>query len=267
MEIPYDFPPDEYALAILTHAAMQTDPNSRTSNPSSERPVLSSVGLTGADVRGGGGAGATSITNHLSSSRSEATGINNLSKSRTRDIFGGYTSTVHTARNMETSSFNHHHGGLRRPNPYMPARYHGFGAQNPTNYANDLGILNAESYDDGRHAMNAEAVREMRVKQHIELPFGIEDHPVVRMDPEARTESDELEKGKKKSKKSKKHKMDESQNAEEEEEARKKARGRPRVDTKDETATDVSLTFPLSQSIILLWLQGFLPECLRPHIT
>jgi hypothetical protein len=184
----------------------------------------------------------------------------------TPDILpGGYISAVPTSRNMETMSFNQHQVGLRRPDPYMPAGYHGVRAQTSTNYANNLGILNAESYDDGRHAMSAEAVSEMRVKQPVELPFGIEDHPIVRMDPEARTESDELEKGRKKVKKSKKHKMDESKNADEEEEARKKARGRPRVDTKDETATDVSSPSLFAHIPSFYRFRELLPECLRPY--
>jgi hypothetical protein len=63
------------------------------------------------------------------------------------------------------------------------------------------------------------------------LQFGM----IERQD-EVRTDSDELEKG---SRRRKKHKI-EHQNQDDEEEARKKARGRPRVDTKDETAADVS---------------------------
>lgn len=54
------------------------------------------------------------------------------------------------------------------------------------------------------------------------------------MDSEMRTDSDEVEKVSKRKKRTKA----EPQHEEDEEEARKKARGRPRVDTKDETAAD-----------------------------
>jgi hypothetical protein len=62
---------------------------------------------------------------------------------------------------------------------------------------------------------------------------------------EVRTDSDELDKG---SKRRKKHKI-EHQTEDDDDDARKKARGRPRVDTKDETAADVSSVYFLIYSI------------------
>jgi hypothetical protein len=131
---------------------------------------------------------------------------------------------------METLTFNPAQAG--RHHSYMGHTYQGIGSQISQNYAQSLGILNAESYDDGQAQQRS---REMRSKQTAPpdplLQFGM----IERQD-EVRTDSDELEKG---SRRWKKHKI-EHQNQDEEEEARKKARGRPRVDTKDETAADVS---------------------------
>ncbi|KAF8867344.1 hypothetical protein BDZ45DRAFT_577234 [Acephala macrosclerotiorum] len=102
------------------------------------------------------------------------------------------------------------------------------------NFGNhSLGILNAESYDDGRLSITTQGAR-MRNQQDQVLPFGIADTPELRLDLDMRMNSDDYEKG---TKRRKKHKID-TQNADEDEEARKKARGRPRVDTKDETAAD-----------------------------
>jgi hypothetical protein len=66
------------------------------------------------------------------------------------------------------------------------------------------------------------------------------------IDLEVRANSEEFEKGTKRKKK----RGSESQNEEDEDEARKKARGRPRVDTKDETAADVS-TVMFSRIILI----------------
>jgi hypothetical protein len=135
---------------------------------------------------------------------------------------------------METLAFNPGQNG--RQHPYMGSGYQGIGSQISQNYAQSLGILNAESYDDGRAQQRS---REMRLKQTTApdplMQFGITEAP-LRIDLEMRTDSDDLDKG---SRRRKKHKID-SQNEDDDEEARKKARGRPRVDTKDETAADVS---------------------------
>lgn len=102
--------------------------------------------------------------------------------------------------------------------------------------------------------MTTQETADMRSKQQVELPFGITGHPTIRLDDERKTESDELERG---TKRRRKHKLADTQDADEEEEARKKARGRPRVDTKDETAADVSLFqihlyFPFLDSLVYL---------------
>ena len=101
----------------------------------------------------------------------------------------------------------------------------GIEAQIPATYANSLGILNAESYDDRRGTIE---VQEMERKQLADttMPFGM------------RADSDERDTGTRR----RKRPRIQAPSAEDDEEARKKARGRPRVDTKDETAADVSWT-------------------------
>jgi hypothetical protein len=238
MEPSFNFPQDDYALAILTHAAMQTNHNHSNHTPDStnnsnsgyDRSSVPSPTVTRADVHG---SSTTSISNHsteLDNNRNQGT---ILAQSRTPDIINSYTASVPSLRSMETLAFNPAQSG--RQHYYMGAGYKGIGSQISQNYAQSLGILSAESYDDGRAQQLS---REMRLKQTRApdplMQFGITEAP-LRMD-EMRTDSDDLEKG---SRRRKKHKID-SQNEDDEEEARKKARGRPRVDTKDETAADVS---------------------------
>ena len=236
MEPSFNFPQDDYALAILTHAAMQTNHNhtphththTHTSNSPSgyERSTAPSSTLTGADVQG---SSATSmISNH-----SAKLDINRNQDPRSQDILS-YTSALPSSRSMETLTFNPAQAG--RQNSYMGSSYQGIGSQISQNYAQSLGILNAESYDDGRAQQRS---REMRLKQTTApdalMQFGMMETP------EVRTDSDELDKG---SRRRKKHKID-NLIEDDDEEARKKARGRPRVDTKDETAADVSYIYLL----------------------
>lgn len=231
MEPSYNFPQDDYALAILTQAAMQTNRNQppTTSNPNSayDRTTAPSSTLTGADVRG---SSATSmISNHSSNLEINRNRDSRVVQLRPQDILS-YTSVAPPSHSMETLTFNPAQAG--RHHSYLGPTYQGIGSQISQNYAQSLGILNAESYDDGQAQQRS---REMRSKQTAPpdplLQFGM----IERAD-EVRTDSDELEKG---TRRRKKHKID-NQNQDDEEEARKKARGRPRVDTKDETAADVS---------------------------
>jgi hypothetical protein len=232
MEPSFNFPQDDYALAILTHAAMQTNhdhntPSSHTSNSNSgyKRSSGPSSTLTGADVRGS--STASMISNHNPNLEINRSQDSSLAHSRPQDILS-YTSAVPSSRSMETLTFNPAQTG--RLNSYMPT-YHGIGSQISQNYAQSLGILNAESYDDGRAQQRS---AEMRLKPTAPpdplLQFGMMETP------EVKTDSDELDKG---SRRRRKHKID-HQIEDDDEEARKKARGRPRVDTKDVTAADVS---------------------------
>ncbi len=101
--------------------------------------------------------------------------------------------------------------------------------------------------DDGRLSMSTQEARKRNQNDQV-LPFGISDTPDLRLELDMRTNSDEYEKG---SKRRKKHKI-ETQAADDEEEARKKARGRPRVDTKDETAADVSFSVLFHLELFIL---------------
>jgi hypothetical protein len=234
MEPSFTFPQDDYALAILTHAAMQTNhnhtPTTTNSNSAYDRSTAPSSTLTRPDVRS---SSATSmISNHSSNLDINRNQDPSIAHSRPQDILS-YTSAVPSSRSMETLTFNPAQNG--RQGSYMGSTYQGIGSQISQNYAQSLGILNAESYDDGRSQQRS---REMRSKQNTApdplMQFGMIEAP-LRSD-EVRTDSDDLDKG---SRRQKKHKID-HQNEDDDEEARKKARGRPRVDTKDETAADVS---------------------------
>jgi hypothetical protein len=234
MDSSYNFPQDDYALAILTHAAMQTTHTSETS--SNQSPSYSgSRNAPRADGRAS--SSSTTISNHQNDDHSNLNNSSasnlNLSHSRTPDLLSEYNTTGPgpSSRSMETLGFNQAHS---RQNPYMSAGYHGIGAQISANYASTLGILNAESYDDGRGTIREQS--RLHQMSNNTIPFGIIESNGMGMDLEVRASSEELEKGTKRKKK----RGSEAQNEEDEEEARKKARGRPRVDTKDETAADVS---------------------------
>jgi len=217
------FPKDDYALTILTQAAMHTHQTTGSSTSSYDRPASRNV--TANDARG------TPISNQNDVEHRNNLRGQNVPQSRAPDILSDYNSSVLSARNMDSVVFNPAPHG--RQHPYMGAGYHGIGAQISQNYANSMGILNAESYDDGRSAMRARDVVEMRMKAQADrtMPFGIE--PPINLDTNLRADSDEPDNGRKGKKK---HRND----SDDDEEARKKARGRPRVDTKDETAADVS---------------------------
>ena len=160
----------------------------------------------------------------------------NGSHLKSPEMLNDYNTSVLSTRNMETLAFSPSPTG--RQLPYMNSGFHGIGSQISQNYASSLGILNAESYDDGRGALRSREASEMRLKHNEPvMPFGITSGPKIALDPELRTDSEELDTG---SRRRKKPRI-ENHSGDDEEEARKKARGRPRVDTKDETAADVSL--------------------------
>jgi hypothetical protein len=227
MEPPFNFLQDDRALAILTHAAMQTNyAADNNSNSGYDRSSGLSSLLTRADARG---SSSTPISNHSAELDNNRNQVLNLPHSRTPDILNSYTAAIPSSRSMETLAFSPAQNG--RQSPFLTAGYKGIGSQISQNYAQSLGILSAESYDDGRAVQHS---RTMRLKPMTApdplMQFGITEAP------EMRTDSDEMEKT---SRRRKKHKID-FQHEDDEEEARKKARGRPRVDTKDETAADVS---------------------------
>lgn len=160
---------------------------------------------------------------------------------------------------------NHHHSHLsfsrnmdnflydpslrQRQDSYMSGGYHGTGSQIPQNYMNGLGILNAESYDDGRSTARERDAQELRAKMRNDktMPFGL-DHPGQRTrtaKQAAGSEEEVVGKGRKKKRN--------EDSADDEDEARKKARGRPRVDAKDETAADVSLMVLEESELVALF--------------
>jgi hypothetical protein len=216
---PYSFSQDDYALTILTHAAMSN--SSYEQHPTSRK-------LPRADDRG---PSTSLITNQHDQNISQRT--SSVNKAQNSDILNDCAPAVLSSRNMETLTFNPAQDG--RQNPYMGQAYQGIGSQISANYANSLGILNAESYDDRRGSIEES---EMRIKQQGDaiMPFGITRGPRIRMDLDLRTDSEGHDTGTRRRKKPRL----EAQSVEDEEEARKKARGRPRVDTKDVTAADVS---------------------------
>lgn len=129
---------------------------------------------------------------------------------------------------MDTLSFSTQ---TSRPNLYMDKAF----GLDSSQYSDHLGILNAEQFDDGRTVMRANEASEMRVRQQAEppMPFGITGGPKLAAGSE---ENDSASKSGRKKKRA-----SAEINGVEEDWALKKARGRPRVDTKDETAADVSL--------------------------
>ncbi|KAL3420833.1 bZIP family transcription factor [Phlyctema vagabunda] len=118
-----------------------------------------------------------------------------------------------------------------RPHVYLQ---HGYQGMEGTDLPNHLGILSAERYDDGRSAQRAHEASELRRKQQAEtmMPFGITSGPAL-------TATSEENEPKSSSQRKKRVRADISGTAPDEEDwASKKSRGRPRVDTKDETAAD-----------------------------
>lgn len=123
-----------------------------------------------------------------------------------------------------------------------------------SNYTNHhLGILNAELYDDKNGSVMAHEAHVSRMRngnESSEIPFGMVDAPLLDENErnadgngkaKGRRASDESE-GNSRRRKRVRAEM-QMQGEDDEDEERKKSRGRPRVDTKDETAADVSLTF------------------------
>ena len=228
MDPSFNFSPDDYALTILTPAAMCTHQTGDSSNLGYDPQPESPKNLTSRGI-------SSAITNHQNDDFNINQRTPNVSQSRSPNTLGDYNPAVLSTRNMGTLAFNPPAAG--RQMPYRSQGFHGIGSQISQNYANSLGILNAESYDDGRGALRAREASEMRLK-HSEptMPFGITSGPKITLDPKLRNGSEELDAG---SRRRKKPRI-EAQSGDEEE-ARKKARGRPRVDTRDETAADVSL--------------------------
>jgi hypothetical protein len=226
MENSYNYPQDDYALTILTQAAMHT----RTVDSSTSGYDNATAGLTTADLQGSL-TPATSITNHQTvSGHRESNSTQPHSQSHTPENNYNHLALSPSTARMETLAFNPSQAA--RHNPYMDSAFRGIGSEISRNYANNLGILNAESYSENLSSRGFDAR-----KQNPEptLSFGL-----VQMDHDSREDTEELDLGTRRRKKPR----IEPQSGDDDEESRKKSRGRPRVDTKDETAADVSDHWP-----------------------
>ncbi|KAA8576826.1 hypothetical protein EYC84_006874 [Monilinia fructicola] len=217
-------------LTILTQAAMQANSNNHSSPnttgsgfPTNSHSAKTNSALTNQDAGYHSRAirATTSISSSTISNHPTATSPYRLSSSLSK-LVGNY-SRPHRA--MESLVFNPTE--QIQQNAYMN---HPFQPTYPTN----LGILNAERYDDGRSSIGSREPNMMGSTAQMQnpMPFGMLEK--TEDGSETRPPSEEPGHGKKR----RKRVRDESPGFEDDEEARKKARGRPRVDTKDETAAD-----------------------------
>ncbi|TVY33627.1 hypothetical protein LSUB1_G006838 [Lachnellula subtilissima] len=126
---------------------------------------------------------------------------------------------------METLAFNANQAS--RHNPYMDTTFRGIGSEISRNYANNMGILNAESYPD---VLSTGGYDERKKGSEPMLSFGMIPRPHGDLD--SRGDEEEPDTG---TKRRKKPRIEVHSGDDEE---AKKSRGRPRVDTKDETAAD-----------------------------
>lgn len=250
MNPPYDVDSHQHrdvdALTILTQAATQgnTNNNYSTINNNSNSTSNTSITTTG------------SI---FSSNNSRPTSNSALT---TRDSASYYSRAQPTPTSIATSMISNHladtsdhqlspnvaklvgeyigpRSGMENlmfnPSEQIPqSAYmnHPFQATYPTN----LGILNAEKYNDGRGSVASHDPNMMSMKPHTQnpMPFGMLEKNGDSSEIISPSEEQSIGKGRRK------RVRNDSPSLEDDEEARKKARGRPRVDTKDETAADVS---------------------------
>lgn len=159
----------------------------------------------------------------------------------------------------------HNHNNTDNHNPFFDHSFRGIGAEISRNYANNLGILNAETYHAEGTSSNASSSKGPN-KRNKAKPAGETNNMVFGFTGEMRLDSEELESkngneyGEPETTRRKKRPRIENHNAgsaDEDEDARKKARGRPRVDTKDETAADVSNVLSHVRIQLLLMAWGF----------
>ncbi|TAQ85600.1 hypothetical protein B7494_g6079 [Chlorociboria aeruginascens] len=213
-QLPQD---NDYALTILTNAATQTHhstPDSSSSGYEHQRWTTATDRITNHPL-------------HLDQPQRHS--------SRMSEDVDDYNPHALPLRRMDALPFNHAPYVDRR-NAYMDRSYQGISGPLPPNLTQDLGILNAEHFDDRRGVLRANEERERRLKQqqqNLMMPFGLTEDP-ARIDSMGRTGNQEIDGG---SRRRKKARLD-TQSTEEEEDARKKARGRPRVNTQDETPAD-----------------------------
>lgn len=200
-------PQGYYALNLLTQAAMHTRhaaTNGREGHPNAM------------------------ITNHRNGHALETT---------SQTMMDEYNASMLSSRDLDALAFNN--APQTAQQQYLNETYN-IESELAMAHANNLGILNAESYDDGR----ATSRNTRRSRKAIpELPFGISEHPHIKLDHP-------LDSGEHESAPKRKKAKIESTSQDGEEEPKGKSRGRPRVSPKDETAADVSLSISPSWSIM-----------------
>jgi hypothetical protein len=199
-------PQEHYALNILTQAAMRTH---QTANSASR---FSS--------------GREGHPNIMISNQRHGNALESTSQS----LIDEYNAAMLSSRDLDALAFNSAPQSSTQDS-YLNGTYGVIESELAMAQSNNLRILNAESYDDGRKAAGARRTN----KSKPELPFGIAEHPRIRLDPPLNAEEHELGPKRKKAK-------TENGSQDGEDGPKGKTRGRPRVSPKDETAADVSVS-------------------------
>ncbi|KAM0141438.1 hypothetical protein ACHAP3_002302 [Botrytis cinerea] len=232
---------DRYALTILTQAAMQTDTQANSNSPSNNFNTMSNATATAFSSSNPAKNNRVS-TVHDPVYHSRATPISTSTSSSTignhptntpqyrfppsiSNLIGDHTRSRQEMHALAFNSTEQTSQGTFVNHPFQ------------SSYSNNLGILNAEKYDDGRGSIRSHNPGLMGMEDQMtnQIPFGIVEKHGDSSDTRPQSEEPEQEQGKKRRKRVRK----ESSNLDDDDdEARKKARGRPRVDTKDETAAD-----------------------------
>ncbi|KAF7893359.1 uncharacterized protein EAF02_000897 [Botrytis sinoallii] len=233
---------DRYALTILTEAAMQTDTQANYNPSSNNFNTMSNA------------TGNVFLSSNLAKNNCVSTVQDTVYHSRAPPISTSISSSEISNRPTNTSqyrfppSISNLLGDHTRPHQNMQTL--AFNSTERTSqdtfmnhpfqsiYSNSLGILNAEKYDDGRGSIGSHNPNMMNMKGQMQnqIPFGVVEKHGDSSDTKPQSEENEHGQGKKR----RKRVRNESPNLDDDDddEARKKARGRPRVDTKDETAAD-----------------------------
>lgn len=146
-------------------------------------------------------------------------------ESRKQSMTGDYNS-MFSSRDLGSLPFENSSRSVR-PLPFFKETYKG-----PMNQAGDLKILNAESHPDGRDRAGR---RRQEAKEM--LPLGVVDNGRLELNRKTPMDAETYDSGPRR----KKPRI-ERQSPDDEEETKGKARGRPRVSPKDETAADVSVS-------------------------
>lgn len=245
---------DNYALTILTQAAMQRNCNNTNNPPSNNSDSLSNPNGSNFPINNNTGNNSNHNNNNI-----HASGNSGVSTSRDANYLPRGTPIT---TSISSSTITNHPSDISQYSlqPSLPNLVEAYTAShpametlvfNPTDqlpqsaymnhsfqprYSSSLGILNAEKYDDGRASLGSQSHNMMSTKNQMsdQIPFGILERNGNSSD--TGPPSEEQEQG---GKKRRKRVRNESPSLEDDDEdARKKARGRPRVDTKDETAAD-----------------------------